>query len=163
MVTRHFTRGVILLAMLFTVALVARAGSAPTGSVVAYGGYYETQSGQMVTVNPPGVLQYDTDSLGLPLSAKLVTTTPNGSLYFPGDGSFSYTSMSATPARTASPTRLKMTKGTSPTSPPSTSKSTPRCWRMIAVTGPRSPRNWSCHLRVCLPMRAAFPAANRSS
>ena len=58
---------------------------------VAYGGSYETQAGQTLTVGAPGVLEYDTNADGGALSATLVNTTTNGSLSLNANGSFSYT------------------------------------------------------------------------
>ena len=90
MTAKHLIQGVILLAVLFTLSLVAGAqGTNPI--VVAYGGSYTTQAGQLLSISAPGILANDTDANGLQLTATLVSTTPDGTLQLNADGSFTYT------------------------------------------------------------------------
>ena len=51
---------------------------------------YQTAVNRRLVVRKPGVLKNDTDPDGDSLTAMLVTTTPNGSLTFLTDGSFTY-------------------------------------------------------------------------
>ena len=58
---------------------------------VAVNDTYTFNEDTSFSLNPPGVKINDSDPDGNPLTASLVTTTTNGTLFFNADGSFLYT------------------------------------------------------------------------
>jgi beta-glucanase (GH16 family) len=62
----------------------------PVDAITARADSYSTPAGVTLNVNPSGVLSNDSDSLGHPLSAGLVTQPAHGTLGLNADGSFVY-------------------------------------------------------------------------
>ncbi len=83
------------------------------------------QSEQTLTVDAPGVLQFDTDSSSTSLTATLVQGTSHGALYLLGDGSFSYTPYYGFTGTDNFTYIAEDSPGTSPRRPPSRFSSNP--------------------------------------
>ena len=85
MLTRHFARGFILLAMFFTLAFTARAAA-----VVANNDSYSTVQNQKLVVSAPGVLANDINPDGGSLFVNGYTNPASGQLFMEENGSFTY-------------------------------------------------------------------------